>query len=132
MKKNIKWIIIFVIIAIIIEGCVFAYNTIIDKLYSKYKFIDNEPITLNIDNVKFESEDENLYIYIRKLKIQTKKNNTLIVIGNLTDKVVDFKIDSILTNIDLNNTKIVLSNYNRRAIPEQLKEYEGIVLATRL
>lgn len=59
MKKNIKWIIIFVIIAIIIEGCVFAYNTIIDKLYSKYKFIDNEPITLNIDNVKFESEDEN-------------------------------------------------------------------------
>ena len=37
-----------------------------------------------------------------------------------------------ISNIDLNNTKIVLSNYNRRAIPEQLKEYEGIVLATRL
>ena len=97
------------------------------RLESEYKNIIRDGIYEQI-----ASEDENLYIYIRKLKIQSKKNNTLIVIGNLTDKVVDFKIDSILTNIDLNNTKIVLSNYNRRAIPEQLKEYEGIVLATRL
>lgn len=97
------------------------------RLKSKYRYVIRDGV--------YEQkalEDDSLYMYIRRLESSDKEFNSIIVISNLTDKVIDFNITNILTNIDLNNTKIVLSNYNRRAVPKQLKEYEGIVLASKL
>lgn len=57
MKKNIKWIAIFAVISVILECSIFSYNQIVQKIYTKYHFIGND--TINIDLSKANVIDEN-------------------------------------------------------------------------
>lgn len=68
MKQNIKYIVIFVIVSIILESSIFLYNNIVKDLFEKYHFINNEVKSVEIANFNFSAiEDE--YYDIMELKV---------------------------------------------------------------
>ncbi len=70
MKKNIKWIIIFILIALIIETGVYCYNSITNSLFKKYNFIENKTIDLDMSNAILEEESKEYEV----LKLKSPKD----------------------------------------------------------
>lgn len=94
MKKNIKWIVIFALISIVLECGIFAYNKVINKLYAKYHFIGNEAIIFKNDDLKVKSitnEYDSLKINVSSdLKIY----NIVLELNHSTDNSIYIRVRS--------------------------------------
>lgn len=103
MKKNIKWIVIFAVVSIILECGIFSYNRVVEKIYTKYHFIGND--TINIDLSKADVIDEN-------------KEYEKITISNLkTNLVYNIKM-TLKSSYDANLYIRVLTDSGEKLLPK--------------
>lgn len=65
MKKWIKVVIIILLISIALEVLLLGYNALIKKLYSAKHLINNETISLNIEDFVVSEPDEYGYVYLQ-------------------------------------------------------------------
>lgn len=65
MKKWIKVVLIILLISILLEVLLLGYNVIIKKLYSVKHLIDNEPVSLHIEDFVVSEPDEYGYVYLQ-------------------------------------------------------------------
>lgn len=90
MKKTIKWVVIFIIISVVLESCIFLYNKFIKEIYMKYHFIGNEVIDIDFSKAKILIENaeyeimkldipEDTKIYNIKLSFKERFDNNLYV-----------------------------------------------------
>lgn len=76
MKKHIKIIAILFLAAIVFEMLMVAYNQVIYKIYDKKHLINNEPYTIQVENMTFEKESTNNIVEVNK-KLENVYNLSL-------------------------------------------------------